>query len=234
MQEDYLKWHSPNLSADFEMLTFGKTGYPIILFPTSSGRYYENKDFKLIEAASYFVEEGKVKIYCPDSIDAFSWYHKGIAPAERIKNHLWYEKLILEELLPRARKETGFQKVIVAGCSFGGYHAANIAFRHPQLVSHLWSMSGIFDIRRQMDGFYNDDVYFNNPVDFLPDDKNPELWNLKIVLGTADRDICRQDNENLARILSEKGMNYWLDIRHNADHDWIVWREMFPDYLSKL
>ncbi|WP_432714822.1 esterase family protein [Pedobacter sp.] len=234
MQEGYLKWYSPNLSAEFEMLTFGHGGYPLLLFPTSNGRYYENKDFKLIESVQQFVDEGKVKIYCPDSVDARSWYNKDIHPADRMRNHMWYEKMLLEEILPITRKDTGIARVIVAGCSFGGYHAANFAFRHPHLVSHLLSMSGAFDIRGQMDGFYNDDVYYNNPIDFMPAAQNPELWQLKIVLGTADRDICRRDNENLSLILTQKGINHWLDIRSDADHDWIVWRTMFPDYLGQI
>lgn len=234
MQEDYIKWYSPNLSADFEMLTFGHGGYPIVLFPTSKGRYYENKDFKLIESARHLIDEGKVKIYCPDGIDALSWYNKSIHPADRVKNHIWYDKMLLEEVAPRARHETGFDKIITAGCSFGGYHAANFAFRHPWQVSHLFSMSGAFDLRGQMDGFYNGDFYYNNPIDFLPNDQSAALWDMKVVLGAADRDICRQDNERLSEILSRKGMNHWLDIRQNADHDWIIWRQMFPEYLGQL
>lgn len=234
MQEDYIKWYSPNLSADFEMLTFGHGGYPIVLFPTSKGRYYENKDFKLIESAGHLIDEGKVKIYCPDGIDALSWYNKSIHPADRVKNHIWYDKMLLDEVSARARYETGFDKIITAGCSFGGYHAANFAFRHPWLVSHLFSMSGAFDLRGQMDGFYNGDFYYNNPIDFLPNDHSAALWDMKVVLGTADRDICRYDNERLSEILSRKGMNHWLDIRQNADHDWVIWRQMFPDYLEQL
>ncbi len=33
-----------------------------------------------------------------------------------------------------------------------------------------------------LDGYYNEDAYFNNPVDLLPNDSNPELWQMKIVL----------------------------------------------------
>jgi esterase/lipase superfamily enzyme len=234
MHEEYLKWYSPNLSADFEMLTFGFGGHPLVLFPTSQGRYFENKDFKLIESAQQFLEEGKIKIYCPDSIDARSWYNKNFHPAERVKNHIWYDRMLHEEIIPRAKMETEHEQVIVAGCSFGGYHAANFAFRYPHLVSHLFSMSGTFDIREQLDNFYNEDVYFNNPVDFLPNNQNPELWNLKIVLGIAERDVCRQDNENLSKILHQKGINHWLDIRPDTEHDWRVWRAMFHDYLKQL
>lgn len=234
MIEAYKSWYSPNLNTDFELLSFGQSGYPILLFPTSMGRYFENKDFKLIESARHFIEEGKVKIYCVDSVDKMSWYNKDISPADRVKNHIWYDRLLLEEVSTLARNETGHAKIITAGCSFGGYHAANFAFRYPWLVSHMFSMSGAFDIRGQLDGFYNDEVYFNNPVDYLPNDQNGELWDMKIVLGTSDRDICRADNERLSNILTAKGIGHWLDIRQNADHDWPIWREMFPEYLSKI
>ncbi|WP_461789217.1 esterase family protein [Pedobacter sp.] len=234
MREELQKWYSPSLNKDMETLVFGHAGHPVILFPTSMGRYYENKDFKLIDAVANFINEGKIKVYCPDSVDALSWYNKNIHPADRVKNHIWYDKYLLEELLPLAKNETGRSKVITAGCSFGGYHAANFGFRHPWAVSHIFSMSGAFDITGQLDGFYNNDVYFNNPVDYLPNNINPELWELKIVLGASDRDICRQDNERLSGILHQKGIDHWLDIRQNADHDWPIWRDMFPEYIYQL
>ncbi len=232
MQEEYIKWYSPNLSRDFDMLTFGHAGQPVILFPTSKGRYYENKDFKLIDAVADYVDSGRIKIYCPDGIDEWSWYSKDIHPADRVKNHMWYDKMLNDEVVSRARHETGYGKVATAGCSFGGYHAANFAFRHPWLVNHMFSLSGAFDITGQLDGFYNDDVYYNNPVDFLPNDNHPGLWEMNIVLGTTDQDICRGYNEHLSEILSRKAINHWLDMRENALHDWPIWRTMFRDYVS--
>lgn len=234
IKEEHKKWQSPILNADIDILTFGHSGIPVLLFPTSMGRYYENKDFKLIDSVEDYLREGKIKIYCPDSIDKYSWYNKDIAPQERVKNHIAYDRFLLDELIPFATYQTGYKKVVTAGCSFGGYHAVNFAFRHPWLVSHILSMSGSFDIKGLLDGFYNNDVYFNNPVDYIPNNSNPELYNLKIVLGTSDRDICLADNEKLSNILNQKGINHWLDIRTNADHDWPIWRKMFPDYVAQL
>lgn len=216
------------------MLVYGDRGYPVILFPTSKGRYYENKDFKLIESAGWFIEEGLVKIYCPDSIDAHSWYNKTIHPTDRVRHHVRYDQMLYHELTPWARHETGVGKIVVAGCSFGGYHAANFAFKHPDQVSHLFSMSGAFDIREQLDGFYNDDVYYNNPVDFVSNSGDPAIWQQKIILGTAEHDICKDANINLSGILNRKGIPHWLDVRPGAVHDWPVWREMFPHYLSLI
>ena len=234
MKEQYHKWYSQQLGMDIEMLVYGDRGYPVILFPTSMGRYYENKDFKLIDSVAWFVNEGLVKIYCIDSIDRLSWYNKGVHPAERVKNHIHYDNMLYHELAPWAMHETGVGKVCVAGCSFGGYHAANFAFRHPDRVSHMYSMSGAFDIKDQLDGFYNDDVYFNNPMDFVQNVSDPAIWQMKIILGTSDWDICKDSNLQFSGILNRKNINHWLDIRPNAEHDWPIWREMFPHYLSLI
>ncbi|HEY4155252.1 MAG TPA: alpha/beta hydrolase-fold protein [Puia sp.] len=234
MKEEYHKWHSPSLDRDVEMLVFGYAGQPVILFPTSQGAYYQNKDEGMIEAAKWFVENGKVKIYCPDTLDAQTWYNKSVSPEIRAHNYECYDRMLQTELIPWAQHETGFERMALAGCSFGGYHAVNTSFRHPQLVSYCFSMSGAFDIRSFVSGFYDDTVYFNNPVDFIVSDNNPNLWKMGIVLGTSDHDICKVENERLSSILHLKNINHWLDVRPNASHDWPVWREMFPHYLSLM
>ena len=234
IRERYVTWHSPTLSREIEMLVFGHAGYPVILFPTSKGRYYEGKDFGLIERARWFIEQGLVKIYCPDSVDELSWYNRSIPPASRVKNHIWYDKFIKEEIVDAIRHHHGYPKVCMAGASFGGYHALNFAFRHPEVVSHLFSMSGAFDIHTFMDGHYDQNVYFNNPVDYIPGNKDPHLWQMGIVLGVGEWDICLQANQRMADIFNRKGIPYWFDLRRWAKHDWPIWRDMFPHYLSLL
>jgi esterase/lipase superfamily enzyme len=46
--------------------------------------------------------------------------------------------------------------------------------------------------------------------------------------------MCWDANEKMAAILRKKGMHHWLDVRPGANHDWPVWREMFPHYLSLI
>ena len=234
MKEQYHRWYSPNLNTDVEMLVFGDRGYPVILFPTSKGRYYQNKDEGLIDSVRWFIDEGLVKIYCPDTFDWLTWYNKGIPPADRARNYDWYDKMLYNELAPWAMHETGTNKVALAGCSFGGYHAANFALKHPDRAGHLFSMSGAFDMRQFMNGYYDNNLYYNNPVDFLPGSNNGALWQMNIILGTADRDICLNDNIRLSNIMKQKHINHWLDVRPNATHDWPVWKQMFPHYLSTI
>jgi esterase/lipase superfamily enzyme len=234
LTEQYQRWYSPNLNIDLEMLVFGERGFPVILFPTTKGRFYQNRDCGLIDSVKWFIDEGLVKIYCPDTIDDLSWYNEGIHPADRARNYAWYDKMLVDELAPWAMHETGVNKVAVAGCSFGGYHAANFAFKHPEMVAHLFSMSGAFDIKMFTDGFYNDDIFYNNPVDYLPGSNKPELWEMNIILGTSEHDICKDYNTGMSAILNQKNINHWLDVRPLANHDWPIWKEMFPHYLSTI
>ena len=234
MKEDYHKWYSPTLSLDIEMLVFGHAGYPLVLFPTTMGKHNECRDMQLIESAKWFLDEGLVQIYCPDSINELSWYDKNIHPADRVKNHIVYDEFIMNEIVNPICSERGIQKVAVAGVSFGGYHAANFAFKHPERVSHMFSLSGSFDIKSFLDGYYDDNVYYNNPVDFLPNSNNPALWDMKIILGTSEWDICRPSNQELSSILNRKNVNHWYDERGWQEHDWPLWCEMFPHYLSQM
>jgi esterase/lipase superfamily enzyme len=234
MTEHYKKWLSPILGVETEMLVFGNAGYPVLLFPTSMGKYYQNKDFKLVDAVQWFVEKGLITIYCVDSIDSHSWYNKEIHPADRVKNHITYDRFIRDEIVPLIQQETGYEKIAVGGCSFGGYHATNFAFRHPDVVSFLMNMGAAYDIRNQMDGYYDENTYYNNPIDFLTDLKNSHLDQMGIILGIGEHDFCLNANIQLSRILGMKGINHWLDIRQGGIHDWPVWRGMFPDYIAEM
>ncbi len=234
MQEQYKKWYSPTLSMDTELLIFGHTGRPVILFPTTKGSYHENRDFKMLESAKWFIEKGMIQVYCPSSVDAYSWYNKSIPPASRVKNHIWYDKFIHREILEPALQKSGHAKACVAGPSFGGFHALNFAFRHPDRVSHLLSMSGAFEVKSFVDNYYDENVYFNNPVDYMPGNNNPHLWQMSIVLGVGEHDICLDASRKMSGILNAKGIKHWLDIYRGEKHDWPLWRKMFPKYLSHM
>ena len=237
MKEEYKRWHTRHLSREFEMLVFGHAGYPIVVFPTSCGRYYQNKEFGLLESVAPLIDRGLVKIYTPDGIDGESWYNKGIHPADRVRTHNGYENVIVQDVIPFATKDAGSPKVAVAGCSFGGYHAANVAFRHPGIVGYLFSMSGAFDIKQFIGEYYDDNCYFNNPPDYLPSITESEylgqIRRMGIVLGAGEADNCLDENTRLASILQAKGIPHWLDVRPGT-HDWPLWREMFPQYVKNL
>jgi esterase/lipase superfamily enzyme len=220
------------------MLVFGESGYPVVLFPTSRSRYFQYKDFSFIANCAEAIESGKIKIYCPDGIDADSWYNNAIHPADRVKTHNGYEKVILNEVIPFAQYETGHKQTAVGGCSFGGFHAANFAFRNPKIVSYLFCMGGAYNIKRFIHGYYDDNCYYNNPPDYLPNLRDEKyltaIRKMGIALGTGPQDFCMPENVTLSHDLRNLGVEHWLDVRASAGHDWHWWKEMFLDYINLI
>jgi len=238
MKEDYVRWRTPHLSQDFEMLVFGHAGHPVIVFPTALGRYYEAKAFGLMESLAPLVDAGRILVYCPDSIDAQSWHNRAIHPADRVRTHVGYENMLRHDILPRTRQQTGHARVAVAGAGFGSYHATNFAFRHPGLVSHLFSLSGTFDIKPFLDGYYDETCYLNNPPDYLPNLRDESLLGrvrqIHIGLGTGERDPNRAASRQLSAILHAKAVAHTCDDHPVGGHDWDAWRAMLPAYLDRI
>ncbi|HEX9281701.1 MAG TPA: alpha/beta hydrolase-fold protein [Candidatus Udaeobacter sp.] len=236
MNERYIKWYTPWLSREFEMLVFGNGGgLPLILFPTSGARYYENKDFGLVGSVAGYIDSGKITVYCPDAIDLESLYNKSIHPADRIRTHNAYENVIVHDVFDLARRESSAHRVAVCGASLGAYHAANIAFRHPDAVSHLISLSGSFDISSFFDGYHDDNIYFNSPYEYLPNTTDPWKYNhMTIIIGTGEWDNARHESYRLSEGLNSKGIKHWLDDGKWRGHDWNYWQDMLPYYLSKI
>jgi esterase/lipase superfamily enzyme len=224
------------MSREFEMLAFGDGGgMPLVLFPTSFGRHTQNRDFGLINAVSSFVDRGKITIYCPDSADLDSLYNKRIHPADRMRTHLAYERVIVHDVFDLARRECSAHRVAVGGASLGAYHAANIAFKYPDAVSHLISLSGAFDISDFFDGYHDENIYSNSPDEYLPNISDPWKFNhLGIIIGTGEWDNTRRESHRLSQILNAKGIQHWLDDGRWRGHDWNYWRDMLPHYLSRI
>lgn len=212
----------------------GHYGYPVLMFPTSQGSYTQNHDFKLNESISWFTNEGKLKLYNVQTIDKLSLYNKNIHPAERIRNYELFVQFLVKEYVPYLQRQHQTHRIAIAGASFGGYHSANFAFRFPDLISHLFCLSGAFDIRSFMDGYSDDLVYFNCPREFV---KNDEAWkyrHMHIVLSTSDQDICLGPTQEMAGILSQKGIDHWYDERKWISHDWPLWRMVFPMFVGRF
>src|SRR5579863_481263 len=162
MNREYHKGYSQELHREMELLVFGHAGTPLLVFPTSMGKFFEYEDRGMVGALGGKIERGELQVFCPDGIDTESWYNKGVHPRVRVLRHLQYERYILHEFVPFIRWKNQTPRLAVTGCSFGGYHAVNFAFKHPDVVTHCVSMSGSFDIHQFLDGYYDNDCYFNN------------------------------------------------------------------------
>lgn len=237
MHQEYTKWWSPTLRRDMEILVFGHAGTPILAFPSSLGRFFEWRDFGMVEALAGQLSHGHNMLFCVDSIDSESLYNYGVHPHTRIKRHQQYQQYILNEVLPFIHHRSGGDFVIVTGASFGAYHAADLAFKLPWRFGKLIAMSGKFDIRSNVDGFYNDDVYFCNPVDYLPNLGDPPqidaLRRSHIILTTAEHDPCKDPNFHLSGLLSQKSIGHTVDFENGVfGHDWPWWRHLIVKHVA--
>ncbi len=236
MRRDYHNWYSTRLGRHMELLAYGHAGFPVLVFPSSRGRFHEYEDHGMIHTLSGKIDAGHLQVFCVDSVDGESWYNKRIHPHDRVARHVAYEDYILYEVVPLIKGTNGAPTISVTGCSFGGYHSLNFALKHPDLVSNCVSMSGAFDMRSFMDGYYDDLFYLNNPVDYVPNLSDPWFLDrykqMRMVLGVGDHDICLGENFRMADILGRKGIPHWLDVWTGGErHDWPLWQRMALKFL---
>lgn len=221
-----------------EMLVFGHDGTPMLVFPTSMGRFFEYEDRGMIEAIHWKLESGGLQAFCVDSVDMESWYNKNIHPRERVLRQNQYERYLIEEVFPFIRSKNPSQELIVTGCSFGGYHAVNFSLKHPDMVTCCVSMGGKFDIHSYLDGYYDEDCYFNCPVDYVPNLTDEWYLNLyrnrtRIVLATGEHDMCLGANMQMSNIMNSKNIPHVLDVwGDGTGHDWPWWQQMAQKYFT--
>ena len=231
MRRDYVKWYSPSLHRDMELLVFGERGFPAIVFPTSGGRFWEYEERGMVHALAPKIDRGELQVMCLDSVDRDSWYNRGIHPADRLHLQNAYDAYLALEVAPYVRDRTSWPQMAATGCSFGGYHAVNFALRHPDLVAYAVSMSGGFDIPKQfLGGYYDGNAYLHAPLDYLPGlNDNGYLDRLRrnyFVLAVGNHDPLFDQNVKLAHWLGVKNIPHVLDVWEGFGHDWAWWHDM--------
>lgn len=236
MNREYHKWHSESLGREMELLVFGHAGTPVIVFPTSCGRFFEFEDRGMVHAIGSKVERGEFQLICVDSVDSESWYAEGVPGRWRIVRQMQFERYLLDEVVPMVRSRNHHPNMAAIGCSFGGYHAATMAFRRPDIFTAMLSMGGAFDVSRFLRGYYDEDCYFHLPTHFLPNLSDASLLDRyrhnTYVLATGVADMCWDENEKFAAILRRKGIPVRLDVwQDGTGHDWPWWQKMLVAYL---
>lgn len=230
MHREYHKWYSPRLNREMELLIFGHAGARVLVFPTSMGRFYEYEDRGMVANLTDHLENGWLQLYCVDSIDGESFYNNWAHPADKIRRHVQYEDYILHEVLPLSQSKNPNPFLIAHGCSFGAYHAVNIAFRHPHLFGRVLTLSGKYDMSSFFGGHYDDNIYFNMPSHYVPNLHDPNqieaLRRMDIILVVGRDDPNIENNRALSRALWEKGIPHAFRKWDGWSHDWPYWKKM--------
>ena len=241
MHVEHHKWHSPRLGYELGVAVFGHYGPPMLAFPTSQGNEWELEGAGLISALGDFVDAGRVKIFCVGSNNTDSFMNKGAHPSHRSWRQRLFDEYIRDEVVPFIYSHCGSPGIAITtmGASMGAYHAANTLFRYPHLVKRCYALSGMYDLRRLMDGGYDDNFYFHNPVDYLANLSDPWFYEqlasceIRLATGTGPYEESRFTYE-LARVLSDKGIRHYVDDwGPMGGHDWPYWKVQMREYLSR-
>ena len=234
-------WFSPNLNKDMEIVVYGYSGYALLLFPTAAADFLEYERFHLIDTIAEYLSRGDIKVFSINSINNESWLNREMHPADRAIRHQQFNQYIGAEVVPFIKNHCkGKVPIVTAGASLGAFHAANTLFRRPDLFAGVIAMSGSYDIKAYSNGYYDDNCYFNSPVDYLPNllDKKIllQLKKKQIIISSGQGDYeAPEESKRLSDILNSKGIKHWLDIwGEDIVHDWPTWRQMLPYYLGKI
>ena len=236
MHREHHRWYSPSLGRYMDLLVFGHTGARVLVFPSSMGKYFEWEDRGMIGALGEHLDRGWLQLYCVDSVDEESWYAKWKHPHDRAVRQTQYERYLLSEVLPLSWQKNPNPFLITTGASFGAYHAADLAFRHPGLVGRVLGMSGVYDIKEQTGGWSDDEVYFHSPSDFIGNEHDPgrleALRRMDIILAIGRDDPLRPNNEWMSKVLWDKGIGNALRVWDGWAHDWPWWQQMVRTYIG--
>jgi esterase/lipase superfamily enzyme len=241
MHRELHRWYSDRVKRDMSVVVFGHWGPPMIMFPTSGGDEWEYERMSLIDTIAEYIDGGRVKAFCVDVNHRDSFGNSGAHPLHRSWMQRMYDEYIRHEVIPFVRHQCQSPGIAVwtMGASLGAYHAANTLFKYPDVVKRCYALSGVYDMKSFMNGIYDDNFYFNNPVDYLANVS--DQWVLDH-LATCDIHIATgsgpwersEESYRFSRVLSSRGIRHHLDDWGPlGGHDWPYWKHQMWTYLSQ-
>lgn len=235
MEAKIEKWRSPSLGKDMELAVYGESGTPVIGIPTRGATCRQWEEFGMTDAISYQLENGFNQLYVLSSIDNEGILNEKASPGQRLIRQQQYESYIVEEVVPFIRDRNHINFIIIVGADFGGYHAITISLKNPEVFDKVIGISGIYDIRPYMDGYYDDDVYYNNPMDFVPNLNKKTLLNkiqdIDYRLVSYDGDKRKNDALRMDNVMRMKFLDHDLDIWSDGSDEWKLWPQMLKTHI---
>ncbi len=242
MNQEHHHWYSQRVGKEMGIRVHGHHGLPMLVFPTSGGDEWEYERQGMIGALAHHIDGGRVKFFCVDSVNNESWYDKQAHPRHRSYMQAMYDAYITFEVVPFIYDHCRTPNIVVttAGASFGAYHAANTILKHPDLVRRCVAQSGVYDVGRFMDGDYDDNFYFNNPVDYMVNLSDEyylgHLSQCDIHLATGSGPYEDSGpSHRLAEVLRSRGVPVSLDDwKEDGGHDWPYWKRQMDLYIGRM
>ncbi|MEZ4765901.1 MAG: esterase [Calditrichia bacterium] len=166
MHREIHNWWSPRLNKHMEIAVYGHYGFAVLMFPTAGADYLEYERFHLLDTLAP-IDQGKFKVFSINSINE-SWLNNNMHPYDKAVRQQYNEYVLREVVLFIYTHCQGHVPIITTGASLGALHAANIFFRRPDVFDGTIAMSGVYRLTAYTRGYFDDNVYFNSPIDYLP------------------------------------------------------------------
>jgi esterase/lipase superfamily enzyme len=240
MHQEYHRWYTHRLGREMGVRVHGHYGPPAIVFPTSGGDEWEYDNQGMVAHLARHIDAGRVKLFCVNSVNNESWYNRGAHPRHRSYLQSMYDDYLSAEVFPfvESHCQTPGIGLTTVGASFGAYHAVNTLLKHPNRVKRALGQSGVYDVRRFMDGDYDDNCYFNNPVDYVANLSDQWYLNhlascdIRLITGCGPWESSGP-SYHLAELLRGRGIPVALDDwGPDGGHDWPFWKRQLDVYLG--
>lgn len=228
MEKKSKKWRSPTLGKNMEINIYGTEGTPVLLFPTEHGDQHEWEKNGALDVVNQQITEGYNQVFCVESVFKETLLNKNAPALIRMKRFVQYQKYIIEEVLPFISEENSNPFIMNAGAGLGAYTSLLLALKYPKKFDKVIAISGHYDINEYMENLKDDLIYYNNPIDFIPnlndDSILKEIHDVNIRLLTYMNDPNRGGTEKMSEIL-------WLKF---IEHEHYVWDEQTSEPWSLI
>jgi esterase/lipase superfamily enzyme len=242
MHLEHHGWWSSRLGKHMNIRVYGHYGLPLIVFPTSGGDEREYEGQSMTSALQHWIDDGRVKVFCINAVNNEGWYNKQAHPFHRSWLQTQFDGYVQHEVAPFVRWHCQSSQIVMTttGASFGAYHALNTVLKHPDTFQRCIAMSGVYDIRKFMDGLYDDNFYFNNPADYVPGlndawyQHNLSRCDIRLTTGNGPWEDSGP-TYRMSEILQQKGIPHRVD-NWGADggHDWPYWKKQIQAYMNNM
>ena len=230
IQGTYYKEWSRMLGRDMEFKVYGHAGTPVLALPARGGRFYDWENNGMPDAIAPLLNEGKVQLFCADSIDGEAVLNGDIPVRRRAEMEEKYFVYLTAELAPRVLALNGAAKdakLWCVGIDLGAVHAVNCRLRRPKLFAGAIGLSGIYDLAR----FWGSEGI----ADKLALAKAEENSLMLCAGQGAYEDDAKADTQALADVLAAQGLPAHLEVwGGDVSHEWYWWGKMLGLFVPRI
>ena len=259
----YYKEWSAVLDRAMEFKVYGTTGVPVLALPARGGRFYDWENNNMPDAAAGLIRQGKLQLFCADSVDAESLLAGDAVPRRRAEMQERYFNYLTRELAPRIlelnaagtptplpllRPEDQAKaepvRIWCVGVDLGAYQAVNCRLRRPELFCGAVALSGVYGMGGFLGAPQDDLALRNSPLDYLgckglvdPAAFAGDSENTLLLCagqGAYEEDALRETSA-LADALREAGLPAHFEAwGYDVSHDWYWWSQEWGLFAGRI